>query len=188
MEVLLVQQLLNRAKRWAIIADDVHHLPENQKVVGRVLTNEQLQGLMQTAASNPDWERAYCAALLTVNTTCRGVELKGLKWSDVDIEGQTISIQRSKTEAGHRTIPLNDEAIVSIQMLRQLSEQLGGGEIEQFVFPACEGKIYNFTKNQMSWRTAWRSLTIKASLKRLRFHDLRHQAITEMAGAAYPNR
>jgi integrase len=30
------------------------------------------------------------------------------------------------------------------------------------------------------WRTAWRSLTQAAALKGLRFHDLRHQAITEL--------
>ncbi|HEX5735718.1 MAG TPA: tyrosine-type recombinase/integrase [Blastocatellia bacterium] len=32
-----------------------------------------------------------------------------------------------------------------------------------------------------SWRTAWRKLTKKAGLPGLRFHDLRHTAITELA-------
>jgi Phage integrase family len=32
-----------------------------------------------------------------------------------------------------------------------------------------------------SWRTAWRSLTREAGLVGLRFHDLRHHAITELA-------
>jgi integrase len=31
------------------------------------------------------------------------------------------------------------------------------------------------------WRTAWRSLTRAAGLRGLRFHDLRHHAITELA-------
>ncbi len=30
------------------------------------------------------------------------------------------------------------------------------------------------------WRTAWQSLTKEAGLAGLRFHDLRHQAITEL--------
>jgi integrase len=30
------------------------------------------------------------------------------------------------------------------------------------------------------WRSAWRTLTKAAGLKGLRFHDLRHQAITEL--------
>jgi integrase len=32
-----------------------------------------------------------------------------------------------------------------------------------------------------SWKKAWRSLTAKAGLPGLRFHDLRHHAITELA-------
>jgi len=32
-----------------------------------------------------------------------------------------------------------------------------------------------------SWRTAWRSLRQSAGLPKLRFHDLRHHAITELA-------
>lgn len=32
-----------------------------------------------------------------------------------------------------------------------------------------------------TWRTAWRKLTIAAELHGLRFHDLRHHAITELA-------
>jgi hypothetical protein len=32
-----------------------------------------------------------------------------------------------------------------------------------------------------SWRTAWRNITKEAGLVGLRFHDLRHHAITELA-------
>ena len=32
-----------------------------------------------------------------------------------------------------------------------------------------------------TWRTAWRNLTKEAGLPGLRFHDLRHHAITELA-------
>ena len=37
------------------------------------------------------------------------------------------------------------------------------------------------TKPMSTWRTAWRSLTKEAGLAGLRFHDLRHHAITELA-------
>ncbi len=32
-----------------------------------------------------------------------------------------------------------------------------------------------------SWRSAWRSLTNEAGLKGIRFHDMRHHAIIELA-------
>ena len=37
------------------------------------------------------------------------------------------------------------------------------------------------TKPMSTWRTAWRALTREAGLPGLRFHDLRHHAITELA-------
>src|SRR5271157_5803974 len=37
------------------------------------------------------------------------------------------------------------------------------------------------TRPQASWRTAWRNLRKAAGLPALRFHDLRHHAITELA-------
>jgi integrase len=52
---------------------------------------------------------------------------------------------------------------------------------EHYIFPACEsGRIDPF-RPQKTWRTAWRRLTKKAGLAGLRFHDLRHTAITVLA-------
>src|SRR5215469_7839286 len=48
-------------------------------------------------------------------------------------------------------------------------------------FPACENGKIDPTRPQKSWRSAWRSLRKAAGLQHLRFHDLRHHAITELA-------
>ena len=60
--------------------------------------------------------------------------------------------------------------------MRERAELLGAASPEHYVFPTCEP-----TKPQKTWRTAWRSLTCTAGLKGFRFHDLRHQAVTELA-------
>jgi len=214
MEVTLIRQILKKAKRWSTIADEVSNLPENQTVVGRVVTKEQKLLLFRTAASKPEWEVAYCAAVVAVNTTCRKVELLNLHWSDVDLFARVLPIRRSKTEAGHRAIPLNNEAMAAFARLRRRAEAFGGGIPEHFIFPACENGVFDFTRNQRTFRTAWRSL-VKAAAKRagevaaesaletgtdsedarrraaeafrgFRFHDLRHQSITEMAEAGVP--
>jgi integrase len=93
---------------------------------------------------------------------------------------------RSKTAAGHRLIPMNAGALEAFARLRKRAEEFGGGMPEEYVFPACERGVIDFTKPQKSIRTAWRNLTKAAGLKGFRFHDLRHQAITELAesGAA----
>ncbi|MGO9965757.1 MAG: tyrosine-type recombinase/integrase [Bryobacteraceae bacterium] len=218
LEVTLIRQILKRAKRWSIIADDVANLPENQNVVGRALTLEQKLLLFRTAASRPEWDVAYCAGVIAVNTTCRKVELLNLHWSDVDLFGRTLPIQRSKTEAGRRTIPLNDEALAAFARLLRRAEVGGGGAAEHFVFPGCENGALDFTRHQRSLHTAWRSLVKQAgtqagreaaravlesggrigaakaawkgaaqAFRGFRFHDLRHQSITEMAEAGVPD-
>ena len=51
------------------------------------------------------------------------------------------------------------------------------------MFASCENGHFDAAKPQKSWRTSWRKLTAEAGLKGLRFHDLRHHAITELAEA-----
>ena len=56
-------------------------------------------------------------------------------------------------------------------------------EPTHFVFAACEKHQFDPTKPQKGWRSSWRSLTKAAGFAGFRFHDLRHQAITEMSEA-----
>jgi integrase len=164
-----------------VIADDVKNMPENRDVVGRVMTLEEKLKLFRTASSKPSWLMAYCAAVIAVSTTCRKVEILNLRWANVDLFTRVIQIRRSKTAAGHRAIPMNADALEAFARLRQRAEALGGGAPDHFVFPACEHEVIDFTKPQKSIRTAWRNLAKAAGMKGLRFHDLRHQAITELS-------
>ena len=214
LEIALLRRMMKRAKVWSIVAEDVLLDRETTRSIAKVLTEEQKRLLFETAASKPGWWVAYCAAVLAVNTTCRGIELRHLRWQDIDLFERTMMIRRSKTEAGHRNIPLNREAGEILRQLYARSETLGGNAAEHFVFPACERNRFNPSRPQKTWRTAWRSL-VKATVARagelavqsssssggdaidirrraeapfvnLRFHDLRHQAITELAEAGAP--
>jgi integrase len=218
MEVGVLRRLMKRAKLWSRVAEDVKLDREGTSPVAKVLTAEQKRLLFETAASNDHWLVAYCAAVLAVNTTCRGIELRHLRWSDVDLFDQSVSINRSKTAAGYRSIPLNGDALAALARLRKRSEILECAEQEHFVFPACERNRIDPTRPQKTWRTAWRSLVQTAAkaagrkaaagalatgkgirgakaawrraaapLKGLRFHDLRHQAITELAESGAPD-
>src|SRR5262249_47160607 len=71
--------------------------------------------------------------------------------------------------------------------LRKQAELLGKTLPEHYVLPACENGKIDPTKPMRSWRSAWRSLRNKAGHKSLRFHDLRHQAITEMCEKGLPD-
>jgi integrase len=143
----------------------------------------------------PEWETAYLAAILCLNTTARGCELKGLQWADVDLFARTLTIRKSKTAAGERVIPLTDVAASALARLRRRAESFGTVEPSHYIFAAFVPKFtfsgnkivgYNVTEfdpttHVKSWRSAWRTLTKKAGLPGFRFHDLRHCAITQLA-------
>jgi len=65
----------------------------------------------------PEWETAYLAAILCLNTTARGCELKGLQWTDIDLFRRTITIRKTKTVAGERVIPLTGVAASALARL-----------------------------------------------------------------------
>jgi integrase len=112
---------------------------------------------------------------------------------------QPLTVRRSKTEAGERVLPLNADAWTAILELRERSKLLFGSEPNPswYLFPHGEGQGSvaqpkcrpgpavsvrpDPTKPMSAWRTAWRNLTKEAGLPGLRFHDLRHHAITELA-------
>ncbi len=84
MEIGILRRVLKRAKRWHLFADDVPRLPERRDI-GRALQPDEKLRLLKVAQSKPEWETAYLASVLALNTTMRGCEVKGLRWRDVDL-------------------------------------------------------------------------------------------------------
>jgi integrase len=103
-ELGILRRMLKRAKLWARVADDVRPLKE-PSTIGRALTEDDKQRLLRTAVMKPEWETAYLAAILCLNTTARGCELKGLQWSDIDLFQRTITIRKTKTAGGRAHDP-----------------------------------------------------------------------------------
>ncbi|MDA1316244.1 MAG: site-specific integrase, partial [Acidobacteria bacterium] len=187
LEIKVLRQILKAHKLWARIADDYKSLTENTRGPGRALADEQEKKLFATASSNPRWEVAYYAGLLAANTTARGCELKGLQLKDVDLMEGQIHIRSSKTQAGVRVVPLNQTALWAATRLYERAKKLGASEPEHYLFPACERAQIDVNVPQKTWRSAWRALTIEAGMKGLRFHDLRHHAITQLAEKGIPD-
>jgi integrase len=206
-ELDIIRGVLKRAKRWHHFAEEIHPLPVRQNI-GQALTYEEKVKLLRRAAARPEWQTAAYAARLALNTTMRGCEIKELRWRDIDMIGRSLTVKKSKTEAGERVIPLNADAWAVVLELYKRSQKLKGTEPSHFLFPACETAHIDPTTPIKSWRTAWRRLTraaqcprcgllqnpgetcagckasiaeIKSPFAGFRFHDLRHQAITELA-------
>jgi len=180
MEVGVIRRMLKRAKRWHLVGADIHPLKEPRSI-GRALAYDEKLRLLRAAGQNEEWQRAEAAMSLALCTTMRGCEIKRLQWRDVDFLGRAVLVRKSKTDAGERLIPMNDEIHETILRLWERSKDFNGTEPKHYVFPACEHGHVDPTRNQKSFRTAWRKLTKAAGLSGFRFHDLRHHAITELA-------
>jgi integrase len=189
MELGVLRRLLGRFGLWAPLASHLEMLPENPRAI-RVLTADEKQRLFATARSSGRWMHACCAAIIASNTTCRKVELRHVRRGDVDLAGRLLSIRVSKGRtAGIRRLPLNDAAADAFAELLAWGERHGFAAAEDWVFPGRDAATHQRIRSRPveSWRSAWRSLTRSAGLEGLRFHDLRHQAVTELREHGVPD-
>jgi integrase len=125
---------------------------------------------------------------VTLATGMRQGEALGLRWSDVDMEGATVSVRQTlvragtrpvfaepKTSRSRRTIALTDGAIAALrsQRAQQLQDRLLAGSRWQnsgLVFTSTNGTP--MAAGDLTKR--FQRLLADAGLPRLRFHDLRH--------------
>ena len=117
-----------------------------------------------------EWETAFLAAIITLNTTSRGCELKGLQWSDVDLFKKALTFRKSKTDAGERIVPLTDVAVSALGRLRRRAENFGPVEPSHYVFAKFSGRranVFDPTGHVKSWRSAWRTLDQESGITRL---------------------
>jgi integrase len=180
LELGVLRGVMKRAKLWHHFSDEIKPLPVHTEI-GRAMTLDEKLRLAKTAAMKPEWQNARLAMVLALNTTMRACEIKALRWYEVDFLAGTVTIRKSKTKAGQRVIPLNEDASSAMRELYRRASGMGVTQPDHYVFPACENGRFDPTIPQKSWRSAWRSLRKAAGIAALRFHDLRHHAITELA-------
>lgn len=99
---------------------------------------------------------------LALETAMRRSELLGLRWEHIDLQRQTIFLQLTKNGTS-RTVPLSTHAI---QILSEMPRNL-------------DGRVFPVTHEVVS--QAFNRARKQAGVKDVRFHDLRHMAITRLA-------
>lgn len=159
-ELGLIQHALKIAREeWGhSIALTPIKKPSPGKPRQRRLRVEELAGL-RTALDqcrNP-WVKP--AFLFALTTGMRRGEVLSLKWANVDLEARTAFLPITKN--GHpRSVPLSPQALSVLRELPQREEDL--------VFPISTNSL----------RLAWERVKRRAGVEDLRFHDLRHEAIS----------
>lgn len=145
-------------------------------------------------------DRLYALYLCAIVLGLRRGELLGLTWDAVDLdEGrlwvrQTLAwvdgrqrIQPPKTRASRRLIPLPGvvEAALRAHRQRQDGEQAAAGERwsdSGFVFTTRRGE----PMSPYSLTNYWHDLRARAGVPTLRFHDLRHTAVSLLPALGVP--
>jgi len=182
-EVGVLRQILKeydeRRDYWRAMEGRVKMLPENHDI-GRALEPDEEYRLLQ-AAHGLD-SACYTAVALALATAMRHEEVCTLQWQQIDFGARTLTVGKSKTEAGTgRLIPLN----TAFDALAQWAKRFPDAQPEHYVFPFCEHRRVDPTRPTKGWRTAWRNALKRAGVH-CRFHDLRVTAVTKLAEAGVP--
>lgn len=133
----LVHSLLHRAFKMAVLWGWLAENPTDRVIAPTHKPERKpvwAQHELQTFLAGARDHRLYPLWVVTLNTGIRLAELSGLKWSDVDFAGGTISVQRTlhwvkgrwvegepKTKAGARAIALPTDGIAALR--RQKAQQ-----------------------------------------------------------------
>lgn len=153
-------------KEWGININNPVALvarPKNPQGRSRILDAAETNALFE--ALRPTGRRSIWMlplVRLALETAMRRSELLGLRWEHVDLGRRTIFLQLTKNGTS-RTVPLSTHAI---QILTEIPRNI-------------DGRVFPVTHEVVS--QAFNRARKQAGVKDIRFHDLRHMAITHLA-------
>ena len=160
-------------------------------------TKDEVQQLLEVSQDDP----LHLCILITAYYGLRRSEVLGLKWSSIDFERKSMTINHKVTEqrvngkyvpvvsdvmknkTSCRTLPLIPAVEAELlrqkekqQLYRKLFKKSYSTEYLDFVCTDQEGKLIrpNFVTEHFDW------LLTKYGLKHIRFHDLRHSCASLM--------
>ena len=153
-------------KEWGININNPVSLvskPKNPQGRSRILDATETKALFE--ALKPTGRRSIWMlplVKLALETAMRRSELLGLRWEHIDLERRTLFLQLTKNGTS-RTVPLSTHAI---QILTDMPRNL-------------DGRVFPVTHEVVS--QAFNRARRQARVQDVRFHDLRHMAITRLA-------
>jgi excisionase family DNA binding protein len=153
-----LSMVFNKAIEWGYLDEHpmarIKRFPEKNNMRERILSEEEEELLMQHSS-----EHLKPIIQVAIHTGMRLGEILSLKWSQINLTTQKISVENTKS-GKQRIVEINQELN---DLLMQICNQ------SPYVFPNPDtGKPLTTIKR--SFRTACK----RAGIEDLRFHDLRH--------------
>lgn len=191
----IVRAALHQAMQWDLVGRNAAALtksPKGEQFEGYALSPDEVRRVM-TAVTGDDLEALYAIA---TSVGMRQAELLGVRWRDVDRELGTIHVRHQlkvidrapafvelKTKSSRRVITLAPPVLTILRKhhTRQLERRLltgGAWQDHDLVFSVTNGRPYRPDEI----RAHWKAVKVKAGVPaHVRFHDLRHSALTILA-------
>jgi integrase len=184
-ECSVLQQMLKRIGRWAEIRDDYQPLQLPRESPHRALTPNEEERLYHIGAAHPGWEVAYCAFVISINTTAGPGEIRHIRLMDVhldDPEGPFFEVQSqgARNPGRMRMLPLNGTAERAMRYLLDRARRLGSHEPQHYLIPfRIHRSQYDPSRPAESWRRAHKELCAATGI-RVAPYSFRHHAITKL--------
>lgn len=181
----VLRKALQQALRWGYVQRNVCDLVTKARVPKRTMNCwnvAQVNHFLEVARG----DRLFALYVIALTTGLRQGELFGLRWEDIDLHQNSLSVQRivcevagrisfgePKTAKGRRRVELPASAVVALKEHRErmLQEGLHLG----LVF--CNAKGGPISKSNFR-RDSFLPLLKEGNFSHTRFHDLRHTAAT----------
>jgi integrase len=180
---------LDDAVKWDLVLRNVADLVDPPKATHReILTLTAAEGKRLLAAASSDRFEALFVLALTAGL--RRGELLGLRWADVDLDRETLTIRREvvtvkgglivqepKTDRSRRPLDLDLFAVAALRRRREAAKSEGAAAPDAYLF--CTTAHTPLNPSNL-WARHWRPLLHRAGIDGARLHDLRHTNATMM--------
>jgi site-specific recombinase XerD len=114
----------------------------------------------------------YPAVLLSLNTGIRRNALFNLKWADIDLSKQLITLRPEISKNGKKEmVDINDDAT---DVLLSWQKQNPCADKNELVFPEIKGSRYMFVHRE------WQAMLKEANIEDFRWHDMRHDFASQL--------
>ena len=161
-ELIVIRHCLKTARNeWGLYLKETPFeqisLPKPPKSRKRRLANDEYQKLYK-ASKTMKINYIWPIVLFAIETGMRRGEILKLKWSNINFDDRTAYLEDTKN-GEDRYVPLSSKATELLSSTKQSNN---------LVFPVSSNAV----------RLSWERLKRKANVNNLRFHDLRHEALS----------
>jgi integrase len=188
----LINDSLSKAERWGLIQKNPAALVDRPKMTRKEVMVWSMDEVKRFLKHSDNESRYHIAFELALASGMRQGEILGLRWQDVDFENNCVRITQTlsndgkeiqpytKTRAGTRNIDLPAETMNKLKKHKKRVEieklEAESGSYRDLNLVVCSKN--GTPTNKSNIRRVFDKTIMKAGLKKMKFHGMRHTHAT----------